>query len=95
MATIAELLTARCSHAAGSVVVVPHVLLLLAAACIAACELIAANADGASTVDRLGTFSLADVRTRWRPVHSVSTAQHFQTERQKLQCLSVTVMTWR
>ena len=92
MATIAELLTA-CSHAAGSVVVVPHV--LLAAACIAACELIAANADGASTVDRLGTFSLADVRTRWRPVHSVSTAQHFQTERQKLQCLSVTVMTWR
>ena len=51
MATIAELLTARCSHAAGSVVVVPHVLLLLAAACIAACELIAANADGASTVE--------------------------------------------
>ena len=95
MATIAELLTA-CSHAAGSVVVVPHV--LLAAACIAACEPIAniaATADGASTVDRLGTFSLADVRTRWRPVHSVSTAQHFQTERQKLQCLSVTVMTWR
>ena len=92
MATIAELLTARCSHAAGSVVVVPHVLLLLAAACIAACELIAANADGASTVDRLGTFSLADVRTRWRPVHSVSTAHRAP----ELQCLSNFVaMTWQ
>ena len=56
----------------GSVVVVPHV--LLAAACIAACEPIAniaANADGASTVDRLGTFSLADVRTRWVGLCSV------------------------
>ena len=49
----AELLTGRCSHAAGSVVVVSHVLLLLAAAC----ELIAANSDGASTVDRLGTLA--------------------------------------